>query len=132
MMQFAPGLGLLGGVIIDQHFGARGRSGRLLTAVAHNPDLLGIGLDEDTAIEVQHSGALTVVGSGSVMIVDGIDISHTNIHQVAEQTPIAMCGLRIHMLTHGYGYHTQTRIPQLPAAGAPVPAETGTTANEEL
>jgi hypothetical protein len=36
------------------------------------------------------------------------------------------------MLTHGYGYHTQTRIPQLPAAGSPVSAETGTTANEEL
>lgn len=132
MMQFAPGLGFVGGVIVDQHFGARGRSGRLLTAVAHNPDLLGIGLDEDTAIEVWHNGLLTVVGSGSVMIVDGIDISHTNIHQVAEQAPIAMCGLRIHMLTHGYGYHTHTRTPQMPAAAPPVHAEAGTVANEDL
>src|SRR4051812_46292336 len=37
----APGLGLIGGVVIDQHFAERGRFGRLLGAVAQNPASLG-------------------------------------------------------------------------------------------
>lgn len=49
-ISLAPGLGLISGVIIDQHFAARGRMGRLLGAIALNPRLLGIGIDEDTAL----------------------------------------------------------------------------------
>src|SRR5436189_288090 len=45
----APGLGLLLGVVVDTHFGQRGRMDRLLRALAQNPGYLGIGLDEDTA-----------------------------------------------------------------------------------
>src|SRR5690349_20585191 len=43
MMHFAPGLGLITRLLVDQHFGARGRTGRLITAIAHNPYLLGVG-----------------------------------------------------------------------------------------
>ena len=49
-LKMAPGMGLLEGVIIDQHFNQRGRIGRLLAAVAQNPNVLGIGIDEDTAM----------------------------------------------------------------------------------
>src|SRR3546814_15945439 len=49
-LHMAPGLGLIRDVIIDQHFAERGRIGRLLGAVAQNPRVLGIGIDEDTAI----------------------------------------------------------------------------------
>ena len=48
----SPGLGLIKDVIIDQHFAQRGRIGRLLTGIAQNPEVLGIGIDEDTAIVV--------------------------------------------------------------------------------
>lgn len=52
IVQMAPGLGLLREVVIDQHFAQRGRLGRLLTAVAQHPYVLGLGIDEDTAIIV--------------------------------------------------------------------------------
>jgi cyanophycinase len=62
-------LDLIGGLIIDQHFAERGRSGRLRAAVALAPDHLGVGLDEDTAIEIR-DGTFTVHGSGAVTLID--------------------------------------------------------------
>jgi len=64
-----PGLGYLKDVIIDQHFAERGRIGRLLGAVAHNPRILGVGIDEDTAT-LWEDGRFTVLGSGAVYVVD--------------------------------------------------------------
>ena len=49
MAQIAAGLGVLPGVIVDQHFQQRNRLGRLLSLIAQNPSLLGLGVDEDTA-----------------------------------------------------------------------------------
>ena len=48
MTQVAAGLGLLPGCVIDQHFEQRNRYGRLLMIVSQSPQLLGIGVDEDT------------------------------------------------------------------------------------
>ena len=48
-----PGLGLLEDVIVDQHFDQRGRYGRLMSLVANSPNLLGIGIDENTAVEIR-------------------------------------------------------------------------------
>ena len=62
-------LDLVDGLIIDQHFAERGRSGRLRAAVALAPDHLGVGIDEDTAIEIR-DGAFTVHGSGAVTLID--------------------------------------------------------------
>lgn len=126
MMQFAPGLGLISGAVIDQHFGARSRAGRLMTAVSHNPRLLGIGLDEDTAVEIDASGLLTVLGRGSVMIVDGTDMTYTDIHRVPNQAPITIFGMRVHALTNGYHYDIPTRTPIVPAElPAPTPERRG-------
>ncbi len=124
MMQFAPGLGLISGVVIDQHFGARGRAGRLMTAVAHNPDLLGLGLDEDTAIEIEPNGWITVLGRGSLLIVDGTEMSYTDIHRLSDNAPLTIFGMRLHVLSAGYHYDIRTRTPALPTAPPPVPAET--------
>lgn len=123
MMQFAPGLGLISGVVVDQHFGARGRAGRLMTAVAHNPDLLGIGLDEDTAVEIEPNGWLTVLGRGSVLIVDGVDVQYTDIHRVPDNAPLTIFGVRLHVLSNGYHYDIATRTPALPSVPPPVPPE---------
>src|SRR5215207_7149410 len=49
MAQISAGLGLLKGVVVDQHFEQRTRLGRLLSVVAQSPSLVGLGLDEDTA-----------------------------------------------------------------------------------
>ncbi len=71
MSQLSAGLGLLTGVVIDQHFEQRNRYGRLLSLVAQSPSLLGIGIDEDTAAVVRDARRLEVVGRGSVTVIDG-------------------------------------------------------------
>jgi cyanophycinase len=63
------GLGLLDGVAIDQHFSQRGRHNDMATLVAKHPQLLGIGIDEATAIVVQKSTA-EVFGAGKVFFYD--------------------------------------------------------------
>ena len=71
MVHLVAGFGLLQDIIVDQHFSQRGRLGRLLTAFAANPGLLGVGLDEDTAAIITKEGELEAIGSGMVTIVDG-------------------------------------------------------------
>ncbi len=63
------GLGFLDGVAIDQHFSQRGRQKDMTQLTAKYPQLLGIGLDEATAIVVQKSIA-EVVGNGKVYFYD--------------------------------------------------------------
>src|SRR6185295_17009607 len=67
----APGLGLTKRLVIDQHFAQRHRIGRLFAAVALNPFLLGVGIDEDTAIVLRADNRLEVLGRGTVTIIDG-------------------------------------------------------------
>ena len=104
-LKMAPGMGLLAGVIIDQHFNQRGRIGRLLAAVAQNPNVLGIGIDEDTAIIVNKDLEFTVAGSGVVTIVDGRDISFTNISEQYPDDPLAITNVKIHVFPKGYGFN---------------------------
>src|SRR3954463_6950489 len=76
-LEMGAGLGLLKEVVIDSHFAERGRMGRLLGAVAQNPRSLGIGIDEDTAIIVEQSQHLRVIGSGAIYMVEGRFISYS-------------------------------------------------------
>src|SRR3954454_5314203 len=71
MVELVAGFGLLQDVIVDQHFSQRGRMGRLMAAYAANPGLLGVGLDEDTAVLITQDGVLEVLGSSMVTMVDG-------------------------------------------------------------
>ena len=64
------GLGFIQGVAIDQHFSQRNRIPDMTQLVKKYPQLLGIGIDETTAIEVSKSTA-TVSGKGSVYFFDG-------------------------------------------------------------
>ncbi len=122
MMHFAPGLGLITRLLVDQHFGARGRTGRLITALAHNPYLLGVGLDEDTAIEVDADRMMRVFGRGSVMIVDGAGTHYNNIHRLPDNAPLAIFDLRFHILTHGHSFDVNQRQPIMPTV-PPAPFE---------
>lgn len=114
MMQFAPGFGLIRGVVVDQHFGERGRAGRLITAVAHNPGLLGLGLDEDTAIEIRPDRKLSVLGRGALLVVDAMPVSYNDIHSVPEHAPLTIFDLRVHTLASGYRFDLDARRPLLP------------------
>ncbi len=71
MVELVAGYGLLQDMIVDQHFSQRGRMGRLLSIFAANPGLLGVGLDEDTAVLIDREGTMEVLGSSMVTIIDG-------------------------------------------------------------
>ena len=112
-LHMAPGLGLIRDVIIDQHFAERGRFGRLIGAVAHNPRVLGIGIDEDTAAVVE-DGAFEVIGSGAVYVVDGTSVTHCNLAEAEPDRVLAMHGMTVHVLGTGDRYDLTKRKP-LPA-----------------
>lgn len=109
-LHMAPGLGLIRDVIIDQHFAERGRIGRLLGAVAHNPRVLGIGIDENTAIIVE-GNVFRVIGAGGVTVVDGSDVSHSNIAEARPDRTLSMHDVRLHALTSGDGFDLTGRRP---------------------
>src|SRR5207237_6701583 len=115
-LHMAPGLGLLRDAIIDQHFAERGRFGRLLGAVAHNPRVLGIGIDEDTSIVVEQ-GRGEVIGSGAVYIVDGTRVSHSNIAEAKSDRALSLFGATLHVLGDGDGFDFDRRTPVAWAAG---------------
>lgn len=98
--QLTAGLGLLPGVIVDQHFDQRARYGRLLSLVASSPNLLGMGIDEDTAAEVTGGTELTVVGSGAVFVVDA-RTAVTDAHQAERDAPLLVTGAVVHTLPFG-------------------------------
>lgn len=113
-LKMAPGLGLINGVIIDQHFAQRGRIGRLLVGVAENPSVLGIGIDEDTSIIVSRDNALRVVGSGAVYIIDGSNISDTNVSEQYPDNILSIYDVRMHVLKNGDNFDLKTRRPFSP------------------
>ncbi|ABW19643.1 cyanophycinase [Alkaliphilus oremlandii] len=108
-LKMAPGMGFLEGVIIDQHFNQRGRIGRLLGAVAQNPNVIGLGIDEDTAIIVNDQKELKVIGSGVITVVDGREIDYTNISEQYPNDPLAITNVKIDILPTGYGYNFLNR-----------------------
>lgn len=110
-LKMAPGFGLIKGAIIDQHFSQRGRIGRILVAVAENPQSLGIGIDEDTAIVVNNKGEINVIGSGAVYIFDGSGISHSNISEQYPDEIFSIYDLKLHILINGDGFNINSKIP---------------------
>lgn len=109
-LKMAPGLGILGEVIIDQHFAQRGRIGRLLSGVAQNPHMLGVGIDEDTAIIVDED-TFSVIGSQAVTVVDGTRLSHTNVSELMPEEPLALADVVLHILPRGYKFDLILRKP---------------------
>ncbi len=109
-LHMSPGLGFMRDVIIDQHFAERGRFGRLLGAVAHNPRVLGIGIDEDTAAVVE-GDEFHVIGSGAVYVVDGEHVSHSNVAEARPERVLSMHDVKVHVLGTGDGFDLRTRKP---------------------
>ncbi len=110
-VRMAPGLGLLPGLVIDQHFAQRGRLSRLLVALGQNPALLGIGVDEDTAFTVDASGLLTVTGSATVTVLDGRGVRLTSASEAELDEAVTLTGVALHVLAEGYGFDLGRREP---------------------
>ena len=108
-VRLAPGLGLTNRFVIDQHFRQRDRLGRLLAALAYNPFAIGIGLDEDTAAFIRPDNTLEVEGSGAVTVVDAGELQFSSMDQASEDSPVCLLGLKIHILTAGATFNLHTR-----------------------
>ena len=108
-VRLAPGLGLTNRFVIDQHFRERDRLGRLITALAYNPFAIGIGLDEDTAVFIGPDEVLEVEGSGGVTVVDASEVSFSSADSVSDGQPVAVLGLKIHVLVAGTTFDLNTR-----------------------
>jgi len=109
MAQIAAGLGVLPGVIVDQHFQQRNRLGRLLSLIAQNPSLLGLGVDEDTAGVVGPDHIMEVIGRGSITVVDGAG-SETDAWEIHGHRPLMISGVVLHSLPAGYRFDLRRRL----------------------
>ncbi len=109
-LHMAPGLGLIRNVIIDQHFAERGRFGRLIGAVAHNPRILGIGIDEDTAAIVV-GDSFRVIGSGAVYVVDGSSVTYNNLAEGESDKALSLHNVCVHVLSSGDGFDLARKKP---------------------
>lgn len=109
-MEMGPGMDFLLGAVIDTHFSQRGRIGRLLTAVAHYPQDLGFGIDENTAMIVEGSEC-RVIGEGAVTVVDAGSITFTNLPDIAEGESLALYDVKLHVLPEGHRFDLEKRAP---------------------
>ena len=137
-VKITTGLGFMDDVIFDSHFEKRGRFGRLVQAIASNPQCLGIGLGEDTGMLITEGNKMEAIGSGLVIIIDGHDIRHNNIADwisfgnisniimayiiidghdirhnniadIPEGNPISIENLKVHFCEKGNGYLLKER-----------------------
>jgi len=112
--QFTPGLGLTDKIVFDQHFRQKDRLGRLLYLIAAHPGLLGVGIDENTAAIVEDENSIAVFGTGAVTIVDGSEITATNVAEVGSGGAVAASNIRVHVLTNGCSFDASTRKAKIP------------------
>jgi len=112
-VEFAPGMELISDAVIDTHFSQRARHGRLLTAVAHYPQALGIGIDEQTAMVVR-GNEFKVIGKGVVTIVDGNAMRHCDLPYRQKEETIGMFETHLHVLPAGYKFNLKDRQPMAP------------------
>jgi cyanophycinase len=127
MTQVAAGLGLLATTVIDQHFDQRNRYGRLLMIVAQSPQLLGIGVDEDTCATVTVEDGheiLRVSGRGAVTILDPTHLV-TDAFEARRSLPLLASGILLHVLPAGASYDLTERVlvPRAPRVSAEDAAE---------
>ena len=69
-VEHTEGFGFVKNAVIDQHFVTRRRHNRLIAVVLQNPTLVGVGIEESTAVLVRPGGKYEVLGEGQVIIYD--------------------------------------------------------------
>jgi cyanophycinase len=123
-LHLGPGFGMLGfRAVIDTHFAQRRRLQRLFMVVARNPDLMGLGIDEDTAMVV-HGHVAQVVGKGSVTFVDGRGVRFDNAEECMNGKPLTLSYLRVGIVGGGYAFDLRERELQLLVEARECPEET--------
>ena len=94
-----PGLGLIENAIVDQHFVRRKRQNRLVSLVLEKPELVGIGIDESTALLLRPDGLWEILGASVAMVFDARRSSVT-----PRSTTLGASDIRMHVLPAGSIY----------------------------
>lgn len=104
MIKVTTGLEFLRDVCIDTHFVHRGRFIRMAQVVVTNPTCIGLGIEEDTAIIVTNGLDAQIIGSGTVIIIEGFQITESNIEDFTSKKPVSIRDLKMHILSGGDTY----------------------------
>jgi cyanophycinase len=111
VVSFDIGLGLVSMAIIDQHFSQRRRLTRLLSALAQRPDLLGVGIDENTGLVITINESIEVIGAGAVTILDGREMI-SNYDEIEAQEKLELLGVKMHLLPSGSSYYVNAHLTE--------------------
>jgi len=109
-VEIVPGLGFIHNAIIDQHFIRRQRENRLFSVVLERPQLLGVGIDEGTALQVTPGGQWMVLGKSAIMILDARGSRVTS----SVQPILGAANVRISVLPAGSTYDPGSGEATLP------------------
>ena len=112
-IEMGPGMNMVENTVIESRFSQRGRHGRLLIAIAHYPQLLGLVVDERTAA-VFKNGGFEVVREGTVTVFDGRRMKHCDLPYRRDSETIGMFDVCVHVLPAGYSYDLEEREPMAP------------------
>lgn len=115
------GMGFISNLIIDSHFIRRGRFGRLAEAVAKYPDMMGIGLAEDTGLVIKNSSTFEIIGSGMVIMFDPRKLKHNNEKILEKGTPMSLINLKTHVLANGDRFNMKKGKVKVLPLDAPFP-----------
>lgn len=100
------GLGFIQNVAIDQHLLVRNRQFDMVEVIRQKPELLGIGIDESTAIVVQKD-TFEVIGNSFVAIYDAKNIL-SNANQANGSAPVA--NRPFYFLNRGQRFNLKEKI----------------------
>ncbi len=102
------GLGLIQNIIFDTHFIERGRIARLFEIVVSNPAILGVGLEENTALFI-HNDKMEAIGPGMAILLDGRQISASNLLDVVQGAPLSIENMTLHLMSEHDIFDLKTR-----------------------
>lgn len=119
-VKMKTGMGFIPELIIDSHFIRRGRFGRMAEAVAKFPNLIGIGLAEDTGLVIKNCSTFEVIGSGMVLVFNARKAKHNNHHLLEEGTPMSLTNLKTHILANGDRFNIKKKKVNISPFAIPV------------
>lgn len=105
-IETAKGFGFIKNAIIDQHFLKRKRHNRLITLMCEHPDLLGIAIDESTAIVVNPNETFEVIGSNQVLVYDPTEAKNI---RADKNGNLGITGMKMHLLINGDKFNLKTK-----------------------
>ena len=106
----APGFGFISNAVVDQHFFRRKRHNRLVSVVLEHPELIGVGIDESTALIVDSVGKWSVIGASAAIIYDARHAVITS----ASANVLGAAGITTSVLPSGSRYDPSAARATLP------------------